>query len=400
MPSPIPAAEPPGSLQRVLQHAWDANAFTTGEAVEGTGLTRSTTIEALDRLVGLGLLHELENAREAGQYRMGRPSRRFGFHAQAAAVVGVDAGRLRLTAAVADLRGQVLTQLSVTASAAEDDPRSRRREIQELVDAVLDDAHLRRADVLSICIGVPAAVGPAGVSPPHRLGFWQAMNPDLQGLFAQWAPLVRVENDASLAAVAEGSVGAAVGSQNFVALLAGERFGIGAVVDGGLLYGEHGAAGESIAVRLLTGIEDSAGLAALIAEWARADVLAHRLPAGHSLVDAAPAELTAPVVLDLAASGDEWARALAARAASALTRIGAFLASLYDPEWIIVSGAPSAGLGSVIAEANRQLPDELHGPPPRIVASPLGEDVVVTGSIMRAVDAARQGALRLALHGD
>ena len=381
---------PSGSLRAVLEHAWDASAFTTTEAMDGAALTRSTTIEALDRLVDLGLLAELQNAREAGQYRLGRPSRRFSFRPDAGAVIGVDAGQQRLTAAVADLRGAVQMRRSVESVAGENDPHSRRREIRDLVDSALDDAGLGHRDVLAVCVGVPAAVGPTGISPAHRLGYWQAMNPSLQDLFEEWAPLVRIENDASLAAVAEGRLGAAAGARDFVALLAGQRFGIGAVVDGKLLYGAHGAAGESIALRLITGVESDAGLAALISQWARSDALAHRLSPGHPSAQLPLEELTSQAVLDLATSGDEWASRLSSRAASVLTRISAMFASLYDPELIIVSGAPSAGLGHVIDEANLLLPAELHGPVPAIVASPLGQDVVVTGSIIRAVDTSRR----------
>ncbi|HLS32208.1 MAG TPA: ROK family protein, partial [Brevibacterium sp.] len=297
---------PSGSLRAVLEHAWDASAFTTTEAMDGAALTRSTTIEALDRLVDLGLLAELQNAREAGQYRLGRPSRRFSFRPDAGAVIGVDAGQQRLTAAVADLRGAVQMRRSVESVAGENDPHSRRREIRDLVDSALDDAGLGHRDVLAVCVGVPAAVGPTGTSPAHRLGYWQAMNPSLQDLFEEWAPLVRIENDASLAAVAEGRLGAAAGARDFVALLAGQRFGIGAVVDGKLLYGAHGAAGESIALRLITGVESDAGLAALISQWARSDALAHRLSPGHPSAQLPLEELTSQAVLDLATSGDEW----------------------------------------------------------------------------------------------
>ena len=72
------------------------------------------------------------------------------------------------------------------------------------------------------------------------------MNPDLIEMLSRWAPIVHIENDASLAAVAEGAWGAAVGCRDYVSLLAGARLGAGVVVDGRLLRGAHGGAGEMV----------------------------------------------------------------------------------------------------------------------------------------------------------
>ncbi len=56
----------------------------------------------------MGLVRELANARAGGDYRKGRPSRRFELRADAAVVVGVDAGQGHLVTTVADLRGRPL----------------------------------------------------------------------------------------------------------------------------------------------------------------------------------------------------------------------------------------------------------------------------------------------------
>ena len=57
------------SLDTLLRYAWDAEVFTAGDALAVTGLSRSTTIEAIDDLVDLGLVRELANARAGGDYR-------------------------------------------------------------------------------------------------------------------------------------------------------------------------------------------------------------------------------------------------------------------------------------------------------------------------------------------
>ena len=235
------------SVDAVLQFAWDAETFTSSDAMPVVGLTRSTTIDAIDELIDRGLLREMPNAREGGDYRKGRPSRRFSFAADGGAVLGVDAGRAHVVAHVADLSGAALATATISIAPADDTADGRRRAIGAVIAQALDEAGTERSRVVAACAGVPAPVDESGRSPQDRSEFWDRMNPDLPGLLSEWAPIVRVENDASLTAIAEGSVGAAVGCRSFVALLAGERMGAGIVIDGNLLRGIHGGAGEMAA---------------------------------------------------------------------------------------------------------------------------------------------------------
>ena len=224
------------------------------------GLTRSTTIDVIEELVALELLRELPNARAVGDYQKGRPARRFELRADAAVVVGIDVGPDHILTAVADLRGHVLALEHTATDLDHDSPDERRAAATSAVDDALRAPRVTRADVLALCAAVPAPVDAAGASPPHRDGFWRRMNPNLAELFGAWAPLVRVENDASLAAVAEGSLGAAVGVRDFVTVLSGEFLGAGAVVDGRLLRGAHGGVAEMVAFDHVIGVEDAGGL--------------------------------------------------------------------------------------------------------------------------------------------
>ncbi|WP_442575404.1 ROK family protein [Microbacterium sp. F51-2R] len=443
LPSPAPREARRASVDAVLQWAWDAGTFTSNDAMPATGLTRSTTIEAVDELIDIGLLRELPNAREAGAYRKGRPSRRFELNAEGAVVVGVDAGRLHLTAIVADLRGTVLGVTHKRSDVLpgrehdqETDAASRRRDlIRTTIDKALHAAGRRRADVLAVCIGVPAPVDSVGRSPDHRTGFWTRMNPDLRGLVAEWAPIVRVENDASLAAVAEGATGAAREHRDYVALLAGERLGAGVVIDGQLLRGAHGGVGEAVAFDHVEGVGGAYGLGYRLAEWARADIEAGVIPEGHPLAGAragvgrgagggagagdgagggagvgggvgvgavgggvgadAGVGVDAKSVLELARAGDPWAMGLVERAGAWLARLVGVYGTFYDPSLIVVAGAVADSLDPVIAAARRLVAAELDLPAPEIVASSLGADVVAVGATMAAVESARAGVLAL-----
>ena len=382
------------SLDALLRFAWEADIFTAGDALEAVGLSRSTTIEAIDDLVALGLVRELPNARAAGGYRKGRPSRRFELCADAAVVVGVDAGQGHLVTTVADLRGRTLA--TSTRLGSDDDSAERRRElVVDAIDAALAEAGRGRAEVLSVCVGVPAPVDAAGRSPRHREDFWGRMNPDLLGLLSSWVPIVRVENDAVLASVAEHARGAAVGLRNTVTLLAGHRLGAGVVIDGTLLRGAHGGVGEVVVLRHVRGVDAAHGLGHHLEAWAGEAVASGSLPADHPLRALPAGAVTARAVIDLARAGDREARAIVERGGATLARIAGVFGSLYDPERIIVSGGLAPGVEELLTAARRLLPAELDLPAPELVASSLGADVVSVGAVAAALESARDGALQV-----
>jgi predicted NBD/HSP70 family sugar kinase len=383
------------SLEAVLGYAWHGGVFTASDVLEAVGLTRSTAIDVLEELVARGLVVELPNARAGGEYSKGRPARRFAFRPDAAYVVGVDAGRGNVTATLADLRGSAVAVRRTPVTAARDSAEGRRRAASDVVDAVLADAGRTHSEVAAVCIGVPAPVNARGGSPPHRTDFWHRMNPGFLELFSAWAPLVRIENDASLAAVAEHAVGAAVGYDDFVALLAGERLGAGVCVDGRLLRGAHGGAAEMVAFDHVIGVEGAWGLGHRAAELARKAAAEDRLPAASALRQLDTADIDGRTVLGFAREGDPGALDIARQVGETLAVIVGVLGSVFDSKRVIVSGAVAEGAGPVIEAAVRALPQELDLPAPELVASALGADIVSVGAVFAAVEAARAGALDL-----
>lgn len=384
------------SLGGVLSYAWDAEVFTASDAMAAVGLTRSTTIDVIEELVEIGLLDELENARAVGDYRKGRPARRFRLRADAAVVVGIDLAPDHILTVVANLRGEVLVRRASHTDLAHDSPAERRDAAAAAVDDALLAAGRTRADVLSLCAGVPAPVDASGSSPAHRNGFWRRMNPDLSEMFGAWAPIVRVINDASLAAVAEGSVGAAAGVRDHVTLLCGRFLGAGVVVDGNLLRGAHGGVGEMVAFDHVAGVGGAGGLSERAAEWARESIAAGTVSPDSALVALPPSELTGAAVFRLAREGDDDAARIVERAGHALSVITGVMGSLFDPRRVVVSGIDPVDAAQLVAAARESLPLELDLPAPELVASRLGLDVICTGAVSAALDAARSGVLDLA----
>ncbi|GMM97346.1 ROK family protein [Microbacterium luteum] len=385
-------ASRPASLDAVFRYAWDSADFTATDAMLATGLTRSTTIEALEALRELDLVSELPNAREAGDYRKGRPARRFALRDDAAVLVGVDAGNSHVAVTVTDLRSQTLLHRRTTLAVDGDDAHGRRHLISALIDEALAAAGRDRDDVISLCIGVPAPVDAAGRSPQHRNGFWARMNPDLVDELS-WAPLVRVDNDASLAAIAEGATGGAVGCDDYVTLLAGERLGAGIVVDGRLLRGAHGGVGEMVAFDHVLGVGGADGLGVRIARLAADAIERGEAAEGSALAAVDPNQLDARTVLALAADGDPAAVSIAEQVGTILAEIVSVLGSMFDPQRVLVSGAIASGIETVVASARRALPTGLDLPAPDLVVSSLGAEVVARGAVAAASASARRHAL-------
>ena len=383
------------NLSALANYAWDAEVFTASEAMAAVGLTRSTTIDVLDELVGHGILRERPNARAAGEYQKGRPARRFELRADSAAIVGVDAGRAHVTVTVADLRGETIVRTHSSLDIARDSAAERRSAVAAAVDAAVAEAGRAAAAIGAVCIGVPAPVDAHNASPAHPDGFWERMNPGFGELFASMAPVVHVENDASLAAFAEGAWGAAVGCRDYVSLLAGERLGAGVVVDGRLLRGAHGGAGEMVFLDDMPAVGGAWGLGFRTAEWAREAVELGMVAADSSLLSVPLDALDAPAVFALARAGDADARRIVERVGLALATIAGVFGSLFDSSLVVVSGAVSEGIEIVLEAAREATPAHLDLPAPRIVASPLGADVVSIGAVARARAAVRSDVLSL-----
>lgn len=373
------------SVGLVLDAAWGAGVFTATDAMATAGLTRSTAIEAIDTLLRARVLCELPNARDAGEYRAGRPARRFVLPDDLGLVVGLDSGDEHLDVRVTDLAGGVRAASRHTLGGRQS-VEQRRASILAAVDAAIAEAGAgggagsagsARVPVLALCAGVAAPTDRAGVSPPHPQGFWQRTNPGLIELLGDRAQVVAVKNDAQLASTAEGARGEAVDCRDYVALLAGERLGAGVVVDGHLLHGAHGGVGEMFAFDVVEGIGSAIGLGPLL----------------ESRASGALEGLGARRILALAADGDPAALAVARDVGDSLARIVGVLGSMFDPQRVVVCGAIAEGIEPVLVAARAALPDHIHLPAPVLTRSRLGADIVTEGAVAHALECARRVTL-------
>ncbi|GAB3947174.1 ROK family protein [Corynebacterium tapiri] len=359
--------------------------FTASDVMKSVGLTRATALAVCGDLLNAGWIREvvpLGGNRVGGETvaakprRRGRPAQEYQLASFAVAVIGIEAGQHHLTGLVCDLTGEVRVRRWQELS--EDDDRLER--IRQFRAELMGEcpAHARVLCVL----GVPAPVGEDGLSPGEPDSFWQVMNPRLG---EELDGDVLVFNDANLAAEAEAA--AAGDSTDVVALIAGERLGAGVIVDGRLLLGPRGGAGE---MRFLTdyfGDEEAHdGMRRLIRKWAQTEIEAGRateLAAG----------CTAEEVIAACQRGDEVADEIVQRVAVRLARIGNVFGSLLGAMDVAVVGSAVEIAEVVVERARVELDSRANGPVPTLRVSHLGRDIVAKGAVAAGMRHVRENPL-------
>ena len=361
-----------------------------------TGLSRPTVHAVCDHLIGMGWIRELENRPPEGGSGPGRRARQYEFNATAGFVLGIDLGQNKVTAVVADLRGDQLAEHTRTFRGAAIGARARVNAVNRAVAAALDEAGVERSAVLAVALAVPGPVDDRGhvVADGEYLPGLATI--DLRKAVGSGfdAPVL-VENDANLAVLGERWRGCAQGVDNVIELLAGERLGSGLYLAGRLVQGAQGAAGELGFLRLVDGVGNADGIARLArslgaqaVERGGAGTPGRRQNADRSLaddVDGDPGKVSAELVFAAARRGDPAAIAVVDEVTARIGRVIALLHTLLNPELVVIGGAV-AQAGDVLLQPLRRVVGELVPVPPRIANSALGDRVVVTGAVHRALD--------------
>jgi glucokinase len=193
---------------------------------------------------------------------------------------------------------------------------------------------------------------------------------------------VSVENDANLAALAEGRVGAAVGIRDYVFIAIGTGIGMGMVLDGRLRRGWRGMAGEvgflplganpRTARARRAGAWESVASGPAIRRWIARAVASAPSTALHPGATFAEA-------LDAASAGDLVAAGIVEVEAALIARGIAAVEAIADPELVILGGG--IGANPRLLEPVRRHVAALMGRGPHIEASRLGERATLVGAL-------------------
>ncbi|HPZ00588.1 MAG TPA: ROK family glucokinase [Clostridiales bacterium] len=156
--------------------------------------------------------------------------------------IGIDLGGTNIAAGVVDENHKIIASASVKANCP--------RPAEEIADSIAEVARIavKKAgiswqEVDSVGVGTPGAVNQDGVvENSANLGF---LNTPLKDMVkARLRKPAFIENDANCAALGEQIAGRGHGVPNFIFITLGTGIGGGIILDGKLLTGINGAAGE------------------------------------------------------------------------------------------------------------------------------------------------------------
>lgn len=360
----------------VLHRLRRLGAATRPQIAKDTGLSKPTVGQALVDLERHNLVRPIGRT-TAGP---GRSAVVYEPNPAAGYVLGVDIGRERIRAAVADLGGSVVARV---------DERNRSRSASALVRTVTElasrtvaDAGIALTDVVVKVIGSPGVIDQRSRVVRHapNLPGWESAGV-LDGLESSLGPVVVVENDANLAALGEHVYGAAKDVRVFVCATVGTGVGMGICVDGVLFRGAHGAAGE---VGFLPFGQSASDVQRGQFEEATAAESVVALAREHGL-----SARSAREVFAAARSGDARALDVVRIEAERLAFLVASVTAVIDPELVVLGGGVGSNVDLLLAPLEAAL-RTMTPLAPRIVAGSLGDGAVLSGAIAMGLEAARE----------
>jgi predicted NBD/HSP70 family sugar kinase len=331
-----------------------------------TGLSKPTVNAAVRRLEQYGILATAGT--QTG--RQGRVATFYEVARTAGAVVGVELNPSVIRVAVSDLRGEKVDHDELAPPRS---PEEVARVLERVVAEARDRVRGAGIPLRAVAVSVAKPVDPRTLAiielpdTPYPEGLIQPAQ-----ILAQIDVPLLVDNDVNMAALGEQQTGVARDVQNFAFVYVGAGIGGAIVVDGRLVRGSRGLAGE---VGYLPSRADATGqrhgLARVVADFGLGP---RRRGAWY-----ADTITEARAVLRAAEDGERGALAAVADAGRALGEAAMAVAAVIDPE-LIVLGGPIGTSPILLAEVRRTL-DELAPVPTKVVASVLGESAPLHGAL-------------------
>ncbi|MGV9251956.1 ROK family protein [Streptomyces sp. NPDC003697] len=364
------------NLGRVLHTVSAEGPLSRAAVASRIGLTRAAVSTLVDELIRSGLLEELGPERPG---RVGRPGSALAVSGRGPAGIGAEVGVDHLTACVVDLRGRVRARAVRRGTNRDRAPGPVTRQLTALIREVVADAEQQGLWAAGLALAVPGLIARDGrtvVSAPN-LG-WHDV--DLGALLPAEFPLT-VDNEANFGGLAELWLGEGT-PRDFLHVSAEIGIGAAVVVDGRLLRGTRGFAGELGHVPVEPdGPACPCGGRGCLEQYAGEEAVlrAAGLEAGGERVGLLAAR---------AAAGDQAVRRALRDAGTAFGVALTGAVNLLDPETVVLGGALSRLAPWLLPSLEAELARRTAGPACPVAVSRLGPEGPLLGaahSVVRAV---------------
>lgn len=364
---------------------------TRARLAEDTGLNKATVSSLIAELIDRDLV--IEGHIDRGG--LGRPGRTVQIHSGGPRFIGAELQTGYAEGVLTDLTGRVLARHRVAESMTDLGPIRSLSLVADLARELVDHGGAHAADVQSVHLALPGLVDTAaGVLSFAPNLHWSDV--DVVGCLHDrlgWPNArVGVDNDANMGAMAHWAVGDVAGTRNLVYLAGNAGVGAGLIVDGHIVRGSSGFAGEVGHLAIgpsgrqcgcgRTGCwETAVGLTALLGAVA---------DPGDPLQDEhIDVEVRLQGVCDRIAAGDARARRAVRDQARWLGAGVAMLCQVLDPDVVVLGGHYPAlrdHLQDAVAQALQAAALPPGGLRTQVVFSPLRFSAVALGAAHVGID--------------
>ncbi|MEO3802745.1 ROK family transcriptional regulator [Nonomuraea sp. B1E8] len=363
--------------------------MTRGQIGDLTGLSKVTASQTLARLEERGLV-EVVGTQAGGR---GPNAALYSVIPSSAYVAGLEVGPELISAAVADIHGRTIAEVTVDPQ-GDDDPVS---VVHDAIAKACRSAKVSLARLRGVVIGTPGVVDPRSGDvrfsfdlPGWHEGIHEALADDLRRE-------VTIENDVNLAAIAERVDGAAQGVDDFVLLWASRGLGLAVMLGGKLHRGRAGSAGE-IGYLPVPGVplpEDirtmpgrlpslAGGLQSLVSAEAVTE-----LARGHGFAAGSAGECV-QVAVAAGAEGEPLLSEIADRLALGVAAVCVIL----DPGMVVLGGVVGRAGGAALTSRVEEAVARICPVRPQVVTTMVtGQNPVLRGAVLAALDQAREALL-------
>ena len=365
----------------VLDALRGSDPMRVSDLVAETGLSRPTVEAVADELTDVGWVAEVVSVAER---QRGRPARRLAFRPDAGYVLALDIGEHTIRAAVGNLGGDIVHELREQLDGL--DGRARIAVMRQISRRTLKGAHLKRDALLGACVGCTGGIDGKTGEVLFTGAFPGLEQIKLRSIMQHSLGCpVSVENDCNLAVLAERWRGAATQADDVICILASERMGAGIIIDGRLLRGHSGAAGEMAFLGAYEEAHGAEGIAYLVRKLASEAVAAGADGALRELAGGDPNRVDAEAVFAAARANDPVATRVIEQSLQHAGRSIVAMALVVNPELIVIGGGVADAADIIVEPLQRQL-IQMVRLPPRLAASTLGDHGVLIGAIRNALD--------------
>ncbi|MGW5476429.1 ROK family protein [Streptomyces sp. NPDC004008] len=364
------------NLARVM-HAVSAEGPLSRAAVASRiGLTRAAVSTLVDELIRSGLLEELGPERPG---RVGRPGSALAVSGSGPAGIGAEIGVDHLAVCAVDLRGEIRARAVRHGTNRGRPAQPVLGELAELVRQVVAEADEEGLWPAGLAVAVPGLVASDARTVVRAPNLdWHDV--DLGPLLPSELPLT-VDNEANFGSLAELWLGDDT-PRDFLHVSAEIGIGGAVVVDGRLLRGTRGFAGElgHVPVRP-EGPRCACGGRGCLEQYAGEEAVLRA--AGLS-----PGEDRVELLAERAAQGDQDVRHALRGAGTALGIALTGAVNLLDPGAVVLGGALAGLAPWLLPSLERELARRTAGPACAVTVSRLGSEGPLLGaahSVVRAV---------------